>query len=388
MRKFGFLIAAACAIFAQGVFGANPLPTGWDDIVGNVVEIEGTKSSNTKQQIVATWMTSDSHVWVMFLASNKELGRNVEVYVSGNASDVDKGNAWSPTGASYVTLNYENDYHPAADFSGSESSKKFIRYDGTVLTLPNDGKGFYFYPMDVTKATGLEFGHTFVYYLDCVELGGGHDVGGLATPVIPDGYGLLTVLCTYGDVKTVAEIVRFPVVAHGPVDVNPQGKDKPEGDWALYQATTNDVVTTVAKPDTVTYTPVSGEEMTVHYYYVIPTVTSLWITDHADAGPGKVHLAFEPTFAGNLKATETLVQSLGAKDCFRFKSAQTEAALTGAMPVSAPLRAGTGTQDIAKGWVWVTVDMPQNDVGVDGWTWKVLVKQPETTTPSEPVTQR
>ena len=101
-------------------------------------------------------------------------------------------------------------------------------------------------------------------------------------------------------------------------------------------------------------------------------VTGLWIVDHADAGRGKVHLAFAPTLNGGTLTSDTI-----AGMSISVKCAATVSGLGDATPIAAELRDGTGTQDIGRGWVWITVDVPDGlDEAQSGVNlfWKVQVE--------------
>ena len=107
-----------------------------------------------------------------------------------------------------------------------------------------------------------------------------------------------------------------------------------------------------------------------------PVVYSLWITDHADAGDGKAHLAFWPTLsAGEL--TAEMVRAWGRDGALWVKCAPSEAELATAprQPI-VELRNDTGTQDLKKGWVWITVRVPDGvggDVDGAGLAWKIIL---------------
>ncbi len=106
-------------------------------------------------------------------------------------------------------------------------------------------------------------------------------------------------------------------------------------------------------------------------------VVSLWIVDHADAGEGKVHLAFKPTL--NTGAiTADFVAQLGTLNAIKVKSAATEADLekvADADAKQAVLRDGTGTQHLGRGWIWITVDVPDSGTGPER-LWKIIVTIP------------
>ena len=95
-------------------------------------------------------------------------------------------------------------------------------------------------------------------------------------------------------------------------------------------------------------------------------VNGLWICDHADGGTnteGKafLHLAFDPGL-GTIDATA--IDRL--KDKIYVISAGDEDGLKSAEQVKASLRGGTGDQDAAKGWIWITVQAPTS--------WPSLIK--------------
>ena len=148
------------------------------------------------------------------------------------------------------------------------------------------------------------------------------------------------------------------------------------------------------RPDCPTYTDalgtyeivVSGEENQGNYHvtYVNGTLTitdkqrviKLWIVDHADAGSGWVHLAFKPTLNGGTLSAEFL-KELEDHDAILVKCAPTEAALESAELKVAKLRGGTGTQHLGRGWVWITVEMP-DDATPEGpeRLWKIVIDLP------------
>jgi len=119
---------------------------------------------------------------------------------------------------------------------------------------------------------------------------------------------------------------------------------------------------------------VSQGDYTVTYAqgtFSIIGFASLWICDHADAGDGKVHLAFCPKLTkGDL--TAAMVLELAEAGRIKVASAMTEESLAMATPVAVPLRDPTAQLDIAKGWVWVTVDLTANP-GFKQLLWKVVI---------------
>ena len=147
------------------------------------------------------------------------------------------------------------------------------------------------------------------------------------------------------------------------------------------------------RPDCPTYTDalgtyeivVTGEENQGNYHvtYVNGTLTitdkqrivKLWIVDHADAGTGKVHLAFTPTLNGGT-LTAAFLKELETAKAIQVKCAATEAALETATPMDAVLRDGTGTQHLGRGWVWITVNVPDDGTGPER-LWKVVITLPE-----------
>lgn len=323
----------------------NPLPEGYADIVGSVVPVH-YQSSNNKQNIVGTWITHDGHVWAMLLVNADEYRHNYDVDVSIN-------------GMFHTNLNFQADYRTPSELEP---------LPGLELSA-GDGKALYYYPLDITTANGVEFGTAAQVFLDCVQVGGGHDVGGTATPVIPPDCTLLTVLCHYGAVRTVVEKMLFEI-APETQDEWPRGLDRPDGEWRLERATVNDVATpTFTNADgctgTVRFTPVKGAVTSIEYFYVfVPQVVSLWITDHCDAGDGLIHLAFKPTLDDGSIPTEEWIRHLHAGNRFKVKWADAWSGLESAAHVDiVALRNGTGAQDIGKGWVWITVKTPD---GADG----------------------
>ena len=99
----------------------------------------------------------------------------------------------------------------------------------------------------------------------------------------------------------------------------------------------------------------------------------VWIVDHADAGDGKTHLAFK--LEGALApetVTPAFIKELFDSGCIRYLHATGETRAAGkaemdrltADPVNnarlvPALRNGTGVntpEELAKGWIWVTVD--------------------------------
>ena len=107
-------------------------------------------------------------------------------------------------------------------------------------------------------------------------------------------------------------------------------------------------------------------------------VVSLWIVDHADAGEGKVHLAFKPTLnTGTI--TADFVAELGTLNAIKVKSAATEADLKTAELKQAVLRTDpkvpAGTQHLGRGWIWITVDVPDSGTGPER-LWKIIVTIP------------
>ena len=83
------------------------------------------------------------------------------------------------------------------------------------------------------------------------------------------------------------------------------------------------------------------------------------LCDHADAGKGKAHLAFVPIMdSGSITAEQ--VATWGRTGAIKVKMATTAAGLevAEARPIVG-LRDGTGTQNLSRGWVWVTVDVPE-----------------------------
>ncbi len=131
-----------------------------------------------------------------------------------------------------------------------------------------------------------------------------------------------------------------------------------------------------------------GEENQGNYHvtYIPGTLTmverqrvvSLWIVDHADAGAGRVHLAFKPTLnAGTLSAE--FLKELETAGAIKVKCAATEKALESAplKPIFS-LRDGTGTQHLDRGWIWITVNVPDDatDNGPER-LWKIVVQLPD-----------
>ena len=83
----------------------------------------------------------------------------------------------------------------------------------------------------------------------------------------------------------------------------------------------------------------------------------LWITDHADAGSNKVHLAFEPTFDHKMDVSElkSWIAKANSEKRIKIVTADSEEGLQTAEMKLVSLRDGHGEHDIDKGWVWVTV---------------------------------
>lgn len=86
-------------------------------------------------------------------------------------------------------------------------------------------------------------------------------------------------------------------------------------------------------------------------------VTKLWITDHLDAGEGKVFLAFQPTV--NVPLTQKFVLELAAAGRIKVAVADTEEGLATATLQAVPLRDPAAALDFDKGWVWVKVTLPE-----------------------------
>ena len=106
--------------------------------------------------------------------------------------------------------------------------------------------------------------------------------------------------------------------------------------------------------------------------YPPQTVVSLWITDHADAGAGRVHLAFKPTLSyGELSAA--FVRKLAEEGRIQAVCGVTEAALADATPEVVPLRDETAQLDLDKGWIWVTIDLPADVAGLH--VWKIVIAE-------------
>ncbi len=104
-------------------------------------------------------------------------------------------------------------------------------------------------------------------------------------------------------------------------------------------------------------------------------VVSLWIVDHADAGAGRVHLAFKPTLNGGTLSAAFL-KELETAGAIKVKCAATEAELVNAELRSiVSLRDGTGTQHLGRGWIWITVDVPDDGTGPER-LWKIVVELP------------
>ena len=142
----------------------------------------------------------------------------------------------------------------------------------------------------------------------------------------------------------------------------------------------------------------------------------VWIVDHADAGDGKTHLAIklEGSLVPEGGVTEASIKDLFDAGCIRYLHATgtTQAAgkqmmdeLTEALPGSARpvpyLRNGTGVntaEELAKGWIWVTVDTtdgtnaadPEKDGTGDtngaGDLWRIVVEKK--VTPPEPLSYK
>ena len=102
-------------------------------------------------------------------------------------------------------------------------------------------------------------------------------------------------------------------------------------------------------------------EFTNDYRY--PSPLTLWITDHADAGPGAVHLEFEPTLVDGVPLTADYVKSLASANRIRVAFADTEDKLKTAELQIATLRDPTARMSLDKGRVWITVRTPPDCTG-------------------------
>lgn len=128
-------------------------------------------------------------------------------------------------------------------------------------------------------------------------------------------------------------------------DGNPAGKGSP----VIAYADGTEITPTVIG-DNVTLIPgIDGKELRES------GPLSLWITDHADAGSEKVHLAFQPIFNKpvDMSAWITYARENGL---IHYVAADTEAELANApLKDDFTFRGGDGMKDVAKGWCWITV---------------------------------
>ena len=343
-------LLAGVALLAGTVLAAvNPLPDGYADIIGTVIQVN-YQSANTKQNIVGTWLTRNGHAWAMLSVQEDD-------YLHGYTVDV------SINGSLYTNLVFQADYRRPEELSPLPG-----------LDFVQSGKQAYYFPLDITAGPGMAFGKPVDVFLDCVEVGGGHDTHGTAVPVIAADCTLLTVICRYGESARVVEKMLVEI-APETQDERPRGIDRPAGEWRLEQATVNGepvvpIVDSDGHRDVVRFSPARGSVTSIEYVYsFVPGTVSLWIVDHCDAGDGKIHLAIKPTREGGAPVTDEWIRYLSAANRFMVKFASSEAELDAVRPAAiAELRAGTGTQDLAKGWVWLTVPSPDGfrDADVDG----------------------
>lgn len=361
--KFAGLLAVGAAVTGWACLGAvNPLPDDYADIIGTAVPIL-FRSSNVKQDIVGTWLTRNGHAWVMLKVLSDE-------YNHGYTVDV------SLDGTFCTNLSFKADYRQPSELKP---------LPGLDLDV-GSGKPCYYYPLDVTGGNGVEFGKPVEVFLDCVEVGGGHDVRGTATPVIPDDCTLLTVTCRYGDRDSVVEKMLVEI-APETQDEWPRGIDRPAGSWVLERATVNGEA---ASPFTdgeghrnvVRFSPARGTVTEIVYDFAqVARAVSLWITDHNDAGDGRINLAFKPTLERDAPVTADWVRLMYGAGLFKVRSADGRDALDAApYDEIVSLRDGSGTQDIDRGWVWLTVRSPDGSGGEDvdgaGRLTKVSVLEP------------
>lgn len=113
-----------------------------------------------------------------------------------------------------------------------------------------------------------------------------------------------------------------------------------------------------------------------------PVIVSHWICDHVDAGSNYVHLAIDPTLSV-AKTTESLQAFIIANaGNFYAVYATQQANLNKTAGVSVPIAyrvnptGNAGEQDIARGWIWFTVPVPDN-VNAHGLLWRISWKKAE-----------
>lgn len=112
------------------------------------------------------------------------------------------------------------------------------------------------------------------------------------------------------------------------------------------------------------------------------TPKGIWITDHADAGAGKVHLAF--TLTSDLCPGETLtakyVRDLASAGRIKVACGTDEAALEAAIAngtaelYATTLRDSTAQLGLENNWVWVTVTLP-DPMPTDPLLYKIVITE-------------
>lgn len=116
-------------------------------------------------------------------------------------------------------------------------------------------------------------------------------------------------------------------------------------------------------------------------YGISSAVRSLWITDHADAGTfdgtNWVNLAFTPVFdATNKVRVADWFLKARERGWIKCVTAMDEVSLTnGSAWTGFRYRDGHGTNDIGKGWVWLTVPVPDERPASTNRLWKIYVNE-------------
>ena len=108
----------------------------------------------------------------------------------------------------------------------------------------------------------------------------------------------------------------------------------------------------------------------LHDVFKMPA--SVWITDHEDEGNGKVHLAFKPEFDEDVDLLEWIVRA-NAEKRIKVAYSNKKGDLPKAVAQVAPLRDGDGKRDVDKGWVWITITLPEAEIGNEGLIWSVVI---------------
>ena len=184
--------------------------------------------------------------------------------------------------------------------------------------------------LDIREVREIELGSTETFQHSSSSWGEGTEAGSATVTYRKDGASGMTTLGSYADGETVtwspseAGVYEFN---HAPGDV--YAEVDPLYSWATF--------------------------------VVLPgPLAELWITDHADAGPGYAHLAFQPLFGRDGNKTRIQGESLrlwceANKDLFRAVSAESHGGLTEATPVSVQRRKTDWDRDVNDGKLWVTV---------------------------------